>query len=68
MFEVRITQLVDGEELISFVDDDRPVLSVSAYVWPRFVATSAVEYAEYAPQLPVTVSFFRARLAAGRIR
>lgn len=50
------------------VNDGRLVLSDPAYVWPRFVATSAIEFAEYAPQLRVAEDLFRARLAAGTVR
>lgn len=67
---VHLVRLDHASTLLKWkvVNDGRLVLSDPAHVWPRFVATSAVEFAEYAPQLRVAEDLFRARLAAGTAR
>ena len=43
--------------------EGRLLVSNPPHSWPRFVAMSAIEYAEFAPQLEQAEERFRARLA-----
>jgi len=49
-------------------NDGRPVVSDPPHMWSRFVAASAIEFAELAPQLRDAEERFRARLASGPAR
>ncbi|MEW6270509.1 MAG: nucleotidyltransferase domain-containing protein [Thermodesulfobacteriota bacterium] len=48
--------------------EGRVLLSEPPHAWPRFVAASASEYAELAPQLRAAEERFRARVASEPVR
>jgi predicted nucleotidyltransferase len=64
---VHVVRLDRASTLLKWkvANEGRPVVSTPAHAWPRFVATSAIEFAELAPQLRDAEERFRARVANG---